>query len=266
MPKPHHLAKLLLTAIWVCVASLQAETRFFVSTAGSLLEAEIIAVAADAVMLRKKDDGKEIRVPRNTLCKEDHAYIDAWAAAHPETATAAPAATAPTAAGTKKFSLTTLVRSKKSTRGFADGGYRSIDISYGYSIQNREVTRHIRDAKATILTFAKEASNDQGTHLYVTQKIEHELNLTPQAKMENATPDVRLSYYEGGAYRSGAKEYGYMLIITDSAGEIQRVDANPDTLSKYAKEALTLTAPSVVSREFRIINTSFSTYISVTTP
>lgn len=257
-----HRCFLLLGAVLAAGMALRAETRFFVSTAGSLLEAEIVAVKGGTVILRKKDDGKEIPVPRATLCKEDHAYIDSWAAAHPEQALVAAAAnnaTAATAAGAKKFSFTTLVRSKKSTRGFADGGYKSIDLSYGFSIQSREVTREVRGAKAVLLTFSKEASTDDGDQLYVMQRVEQALELTPQSKVESSSPEVRLSYFQGSNYRDGAKEYGCMLIITDSAGEVQHVDCTPDTLAKYVKEALELKPPCVVSREFRLINTNFPT-------
>jgi len=252
---------LLLAAVLACAGASRAETRFFVSTAGSLLEAEIVSVAGETVVLRKKDDGKEIPVPKATLCKVDHAYIDAWVAEHPDqmksSATPPPAAASATAAGTKKFGFTTMVRSKKSTNGFADGGYKSIDLSYGYSIQSREVTREISGAKAVIFTFAKEAGTGDGDQLYVMQRVEQELNLKPQAKLENATPEVRLQYYQGTNYRNGAKEYGYMLIITDSAGVVQHTDCNPPTLEKFVKEALDLKPPCVVSREFRLMSLPF---------
>lgn len=253
----------LLAAVLACAGALRAETRFFVSSAGSLLEAEIVSVAGETVVLKKKDDGREIPVPKATLCKADHAYIDAWVAAHPEqvksTAAAPVSAAPPTAAGAKKFGFTTMVRSKKSTNGFADGGYKAIDLSYGYSIQSREVTREISGAKLVVLTFAKEAGTGDGDQLYVMQRVEQELNLKPQGKLENATPEVRLQYYQGTNYRNGAKEYGYMLIITDSAGVIQHTDCNPPTLEKFIKEALDLKPPCVVSREFRLMNTSFPT-------
>lgn len=255
-----HLA-FLLAAVLACAGALRAETRFFVSSAGSLLEAEIVSVAGETVVLKKKDDGREIPVPKATLCKADHAYIDAWVAAHPEqvksTAAAPVSAAPPTAAGAKKFGFTTMVRSKKSTNGFADGGFKSIDLSYGYSIQSREVTREISGAKLVVLTFAKEAGTGDGDQLYVMQRVEQELNLKPQGKLENATPEARLRYYQGTNYRDGAKEYGYMLIITDSAGVVQHTDCNPPTLEKFVKEALDLKPPCVVSREFRLMTLPF---------
>ena len=55
-----------------------ADTRVFVSQAGTLLEAEITAVAGDNVTLKRKSDQQTLIVNRKTLCKEDAAYIARW--------------------------------------------------------------------------------------------------------------------------------------------------------------------------------------------
>lgn len=239
----------------------RAETRFFVSTAGTLLEAELVAVNGPTVALRKKGDASTLNVPRATLCKEDQDYIDFWAAAHPDMVGQAPAAPAPAApvTGGPKFSLTSSIRSAKSSRGGADGGYRTIDLAYNINLQSREVKRDLTGAKAVILTFGKEAASGTDDRLYVMQKIEWDLNLRAQGKFEQTTPEVRLSYYQGSNYRDGAKEYGYLFIVVDAAGVIQHVDCTPDGNEKYAQAALGFTAPSVIDRDFKPLpNATFS--------
>jgi hypothetical protein len=233
----------------------RAETRFFVSTAGTLLEAELAAVNGPVVVLRKKDDASTIQVPRATLCKEDQNYIDFWAAAHPEMAAQAPAAPAPAApvTGGPKFSLTSSIRSAKSSRGGADGGYRTIDIAYNITLQSREVKRDLTGAKAVMITLGKEAASGSDDRLYVMQKLEWEVNLRAQGKFEQTTPEVRLSYFQGTNYRDGAREYGYIFIVMNAAGVIQHVDCTPDGNEKHAQAALAFTAPSVIDRDFKTL-------------
>lgn len=254
----------LLFFVTVLCGTVSAESRFFVSTVGSLIEAEIVSVAGETITLRKKDDARILQVPRATLCKEDHAFIDAWVAANPGmAATATPATAAPPVTGGPKFSLSTNIRSAKSTRGAADGGYRTIDLSYKIILQSREVKRDLTGAKAVILTLAKEAEGGDD-RLYVMQKIEYDLNLRAQGKFEQTTPEVRLSYYQGTNYRDGAKEHGYLFIVTDAAGVIQHVDSSPDGNQKHAQAALAFTAPSVIDRDFRPQpNASFSSDIEL---
>ncbi|MBL9130518.1 MAG: hypothetical protein JNG86_04915, partial [Verrucomicrobiaceae bacterium] len=110
------------------------ETRFFVSTAGTLLEAELVAVAVETITLRKKEDGRELTVAKATLCKEDHAYIEAWAAQNPDqtSATVAPAASTSAGAGGKKFSLMSTIRGSKSNRG--DAYFRTVVLSYAVTL------------------------------------------------------------------------------------------------------------------------------------
>jgi hypothetical protein len=228
------------------------ETRFFVSTAGSLLEGEIVSVSGDKVTLRKKDDGVLLTVLRTTLCREDQSHIDAWIAAHPDAAAAPSVTPAPQATTGPKFSLSSTVRSAKSTRGGVDGGFRTIDLSYNIQIQSREVTRDLKGAKMTIFTFARPA--DAGDdRLYLMQKIEFPLDLKAQSKVEQKTSGVRLSYYQGDAYRDGSREHGYLLVVTDAAGIVQHVDGNPEGMQKEATQIMTLSAPSVLDRSFKVL-------------
>lgn len=244
---------LTLLACLFCLPMLAVgDTRFFVSTAGSLLEAEIVSVSGDKVTLRKKDDGGLLTVPRTTLCREDQAHIDAWAASHADAAPAPSAETAPQAPAGPKFSLTSNVRSAKSTRGGVDGGYRTIDLSYNIQVQSREVTRDLKGAKMTVFTFARPADAGDG-RLYLMQKLEFSLDLKAQGKFEQKTPEVRLSYYQGDAYRDGTREHGYLLVITDSAGGVQHIDSTPEGIQKDAKQVMTLAAPNVLDRSFKAL-------------
>ncbi len=233
-------------------ASTQAETRFFVSTSGSLLEGELVTVVGENVTLRRKDDGQSLNVGRSTLCREDQAYIDAWVAGHPEVAAAAtnPATMVKAAAtgGTRKFSLTSTIRGAKSNRG--DAYVRTVVLSYTAVLQSREVTRDLSGAKGILITIAKDAEDTN--RLYVMQRIEFDINLKAQSKIEYSTPKVSLSYDQFSGNRSGVKEQGCVLIVLDAAGTVEYVDASTSGSESYVKELLSLKPPCVVDRTFRV--------------
>ena len=88
----------LLLLIPLLTATAAAESRFFVSLAGSLLQAEITEVSGYTVALKRFEDGRIMSVKINTLCREDRAYIRRWAEQH-SPAAAAPPATGAAAAG-----------------------------------------------------------------------------------------------------------------------------------------------------------------------
>ena len=229
-------------------AAALAETRFFVSTSGSLLEAELVGVTGRNVTLKRKDDGQSLTVPRDTLCGEDHAYIDAWIAEHPEAMTATSAPAPPTSADTRKFSLTSTIRGSKSNRG--DSYFRTVVLSYTAVLQSREVSRDLNGAKGILITVAKDAEDIN--RLYVMQRVEFDINLRAQSKVEHSTPKVELSYFQDSGNRSGVKEQGCVLIVLDAAGKVEYVDASTSGSEAYVKELLAMKPPCAVDREFRV--------------
>lgn len=226
-----------------------AETRVFVSLAGSLLEAEIVSMAGDNVTLKRVNDGQTLVVNRKTLCKDDHAYIADWAAINPDKASAPASAGQPAAA--PKFSLACQTLPSKSTRGPADGGPRTIEISYNFNLSNREVTRDLQGAKGLVLTLAKGAA-ETGGDLIVLQKEEFEIEIRAQSKMVYTTQPVQLTYDQTSIPRTGVKSQGYVLIIRDASGNILMTEASPDGNQKYVKEILAITeVPCVIDRDFK---------------
>ncbi|MFN0077550.1 MAG: hypothetical protein ACKVY0_13855 [Prosthecobacter sp.] len=229
----------------------QAENRVFVSLAGSLLEAEITAISGDSVTLKRASDGQVLAVKRSTLCKEDHAFIAAWAAENLNPS----AAPAPTAAATpapaQKYSLACQVLPVKSNRGPSDGFTRTFETSYACHISNREVKRDLQGAKGIVITLAKHAAEASGD-LIVLQKQEFDISIRSQAKMVYTTEPVQLTYYQGTP-RSGVRSHGLVLFILDAAGNILLSESSPDGNTKFAKEIMALTeVPCVVDRDFKL--------------
>lgn len=231
-----------------------AETRVFVSLAGTLLEAEITAVAGDNVTLKRSSDAQSIVVNRRTLCKDDSVYIARWVEQHPDqpaTPAPAPASTAATAPA-QKYRLACQTLPAKSNRGDADSDHRTIELSYTFNLSNQEVSRELQNAKGLVVTLGRNASDSAGDSI-VLQKEEFDVSLRAQSKMAHTTPSVRLTYNRDPDIAYGVKSYGYILIIRDAAGSIVLVEASPNTLTKYAKEILSLTeAPCVVDRDFKL--------------
>lgn len=230
----------------------QAESRVFVSLAGTLLEAEIAEVSGDNVTLKRTTDGQTLVVNRRTLCKEDHAYIDRWAAENPGMASApAPEQPGPPAVF-QKFTLSCQTLPSKSNRGAADGGIRTIELSYNFNINNREVQRDLQGARGLVITLGKNAA-ESGGDLIVLQREVFDVAIRAQSKMVYSTQPVRLTYNQGVGNPYGVKSYGYVLIISDANGNILFTEASPDSGAKYTKEILAFgEVPCVVDRDFKI--------------
>lgn len=244
-------ARLLVLSIFIAPLAL-ADTRVFVSLAGSLMEAEITAVSGDSVTLKRSSDQQTLVVNLKTLCKEDNAYIANWVAQHTDQATAP----APTAAGTsapaQKYRLVCQTLPAKSNRSGGDLYQRTFEHTYNFNISNQEVNRDLQAARGLILILAKNTSDRNGD-LIALQKEEFDISIRPQSKMVHTTQPVRLTYFVGGdSPDAGVKSYGYVLIIRDAEGGILHVEASPDTSAKFTKEILALPeAPCMVDREFK---------------
>ncbi len=245
-----HLCLLLLS---LCIAPLvQAESRVFVSLAGTLLEAEIVTVTGDNISLKRVSDGQTLVVNRKTLCKEDNSYIESWMVDHPDQISAATPAPSDTTAPAPKFSLVCDVQTSKSNRGPPDGGQRTIEIGYNFNLSNREVQRDLKGAKGIVLTLAKDASGGDGD-LIVLQKAEFDVTIRAQSKMVHATPRVLLSYYQGASARIGVSNYGYVVFIFDAAGNVLLTRSNPVGNTKYLAEVQAIKeVPCVIDRDFKV--------------
>ena len=243
--------RLLALVIFIAPLAL-ADTRVFVSLAGTLMEAEITAVSGDNVTLKRSSDQQTLTINRKTLCKEDSAYIATWAAQHPDMAATAPAAMA-TTAPVQKYRLVCQTLPAKSNRSGGDLYQRTFEHTYNFNISSQEVNRDLQDARGLALILAKNTSDRNGD-LIVLQKEEFDISLRPQSKMVHTTQPVRLTYFVGGdSPDAGVKSYGYVLIIRDAAGNVLHVEASPDTSAKFTKEILALPeAPCMVDREFKL--------------
>ena len=243
--------RLLALVIFIAPLAL-ADTRVFVSLAGTLMEAEITAVSGDNVTLKRSSDQQTLTINRKTLCKEDSAYIATWAAQHPDMAATAPAAMA-TTAPVQKYRLVCQTLPAKSNRSGGDLYQRTFEHTYNFNISSQEVNRDLQDARGLALILAKKTSDRNGD-LIVLQKEEFDISIRPQSKMVHTTQPVRLTYFVGGdSPDAGVKSYGYVLIIRDAAGNVLHVEASPDTSAKFTKEILALPeAPCMVDREFKL--------------
>ena len=234
-----------------------AETRVFVSLAGTLLEAEITAVSGENVTLKRVSDQQSLVVKIKTLCKEDGAYISRWVEQHAEQAAApspAPTAEGPTTAAAPgpKYRLVCQTLPSKSNRGPADSDLRVFEYIYNFNLSNQEVNRDLQNARGLALTLGRNVGEANGD-LIVLQKEEFDVNLRAQSKMVYATQPMRLTYSQDPDSPYGVKNYGYVLIIRDAAGNILLVEASPGTSARFTKEIIAIgQVPCIVDRDFRL--------------
>ncbi|WP_395744396.1 hypothetical protein [Prosthecobacter sp.] len=256
------LLRLLLFFLSLAVFA-QADTRVFVSQAGTLLEAEITAVSGDSVTLKRSSDQQTLVVKIKTLCKEDAAYIARWQeqqaaqqgaapAPAPTTPSApAPAGTTALAAPAQKYRLACQTLPSKSNRAAVDSDLRVFEYSYNFNLTNQEVNRDLENARGLAVILGRKAADPNGD-LVVLQKEEFDVAIRAQSKMVYSTPPVRLTYSQDPDAPYGVKSYGYVLLIRDAAGAVLHVEASPDTSAKFLKEILSLPpVPCVVDREFK---------------
>lgn len=228
------------------------QARIFVSLAGTLLEAEITAVEGDNVTLQPSNNGQPLVVKRQTLCKEDHAYIDRWMEANPEKTAMPTTPTASAPAPAQKYNLLCEVQSSKSNRGPPDGGPRTVEISYSFHLHNREIQRDLEGASGMILTLGKDATGSGGD-LVVLQKVHFDVAIKAQSKIVQSTEKVLLTYFQGAGPRMGVLTHGYVIFILDGAGNVLLSQSNPVGNTKYLKEIQAITeVPCVIDRDFKV--------------
>ncbi|HBJ83855.1 MAG TPA: hypothetical protein DDZ88_08310 [Verrucomicrobiales bacterium] len=228
------------------------QARVFVSLAGTLLEADITAVDGDNVTLQRAGGGQPLVVKRNTLCKEDLAYIARWMEANPDKTTLPSASTAGAPAPARKYNLLCEVQSSKSNRGAADGGPRTVEISYAFHLHNREVQRDLEGASGMILTLGKDATGSGGD-LIVLQKVHFDVAIKAQSKIVQSTEKVLLSYFQGAGPRMGVLTHGYVIFILDAAGNVLLSQSNPVGNTKHLKEIQAINeVPCVIDRDFTV--------------
>ena len=249
-----------LLLFFIIVPLAEAETRVFVSLAGSLLEAEIAAVAGDNVTLKRTSDAQTLVVSRRTLCKEDNAYIATWQERRPEHSPAPAPASAPAptpaagspAAPAYKYRLGCQTQPAKSNRGPPDSDHRIFEHTYTFILSNQEVVRNLENARGLVLVLGKTVGDPNGD-LIVLQKEEFDVNIRAQSKMTHATQPMRLTYSQDPDLPYGVKNYGYVLIIRDAAGSVLHVEAGPESSARFIKEILSITqVPCIVDREFKL--------------
>lgn len=250
--RPSHLLLLVLAATLA-----HAETRVFVSLAGTLLEAEIVSVAGVNVTLKRVTDGQLLTVNRNTLCKEDVAYIARWEAeknsptAPPSAPVSPPSGSTGSAPGAfEKYNLTADAKLSKSNQEENFQGQRLADQSYTIQILNQEPLRDLAGAKAIILTLGRNAADLSGP-LIVLQKVTQDISLPAQTQKVLSTPSVTLTH--SPELRQGIRSHGYVLLILDAAGNLLFSQSDPEGGAKFWKEiaAMPNEFPILVDREFK---------------
>ncbi len=248
--RPLHLLLLLMTT-----SLAHAETRVFVSLAGTLLEAEIVSVAGDNVTLKRLNDGQPLTINRNTLCKEDVAYITRWEAEQgapaPAPAPGTPPPTPPAATAGGPFQKYRFeVQSQPSRNNQAPlGSLENVfEVSYTFTIANKEVARDLAGGKAVIYTLGRSAV--KASDVLVLQKVELEVAVRAQDRTTLTTPAIQLVSSQEPRY--GVRSMGYVLFILDAQGNVLQAESSPDGTSTDWKTLSAITTiPCLVDRDFK---------------
>lgn len=245
-----------LLAILLTTPLAYAETRVFVSLAGTLLEAEIVAVAGENVTLKRIGDGQPLTINRNTLCKEDVAYISRWEAATTAPGASPPApvtpagvaAPKPSGAPFQKYSLDVQTQPSRNNQAPAGSNESIYEVSYTFTISNKEVSRDLAGGKAVIYTLGRNVM--KASDVLVLQKLELDLAVQAQDRATLTTPAIHLISSQDPRY--GVRSMGYVLFVLDALGNVLKAESSPDGTST---DWQTLSAlpyiPCLVDRDFQ---------------
>lgn len=249
--RPSYLLPLFLAATLV-----HAETRVFVSLAGTLLEAEIISVAGENVTLKRVNDGQPLTINRNTLCREDVAYIARWEAeaaapAPAPTGTPSPApaaAAAPSGAPFQKYRFEVQSQPSRNNQAPLGSTENVFEVSYTFTISNKEVSRDLTGGKAVLYTLGRSAV--KVSDVVVLQKLELDLAVRAQGRATLTTPAIQLVSSQEPRY--GVRSMGYVLFILDAQGNVLLAESNPaGTSTDWQTLSGLATIPCLVDRDFR---------------
>ena len=211
----------LITAFLVSSMSLSART--FTSTDGQSIEAEVVKVAGQSVVM-KLANGRSVTVPLDRLEESDRAYIAEWAKE---------------AAKNKVPRVKVEIDSNKRDSN-VEAGYdeRQGSVQFQVNVTNEERGFRIEKATATLVVF--------GDYLYqkddnlLMQRVEFkDISFDFDKTYQMKAKEIRYEYDKSG-YKYGVKYEGYLFIMKTAAGKVIDISGSSTRVESMAEAILKL--------------------------
>ncbi|MFT5467971.1 MAG: hypothetical protein ACI8UO_003079 [Verrucomicrobiales bacterium] len=207
--------------------------RTFTSTDGRTLEAKLIKMAGDKVVIEAKN-GTNFTVAATSFSPEDQVAFKKFAEAQ-----------------AKLYDPRLEVK-------FASGkGDRRTDVYFdertqelvpGVTIENREQTFTMTNAAVTVMTFGKHVTTRD--ELKVISKEEFKVTLAPGKTADWTGKKIKLEYDDRSSFRYGHRYAGYLIVVKNDSGRIIEI-AGTTGFTKKAEAALKLKADQLIDRDLK---------------
>ncbi|MCB1208022.1 MAG: hypothetical protein KDK97_01785 [Verrucomicrobiales bacterium] len=265
LPRPSFYCSVLLVALLCTIAAetVQAAGHTYTTLRGVVVEADSAVISGDQVILRRMD-GKFFTVPLVQLNPEDQAFakthreglVEETPAIPSAASTATPAptpvvpTTAPSVPTDQPWRLEIRTNSGKSSRvskNYSDD--RVVKSQYSIDITNREVSRNLDGATATLVVFGRSVVDNK--EYKVLYRDEWPVTIEAHKSQRLEGKEFQTVYDDANTFRQGYRLHGFVLAIRDASGNTIATDASSPTMLKVIELALPLQVGSIVDPDMK---------------
>ncbi len=220
---PFPAAKYLLSVLCLLAASQPVFSRVFTSTDGKKMEASIIALQGDNVVLKR--GAKQYTVPVKRFTLEDQSYIKKWGDDKMENLI-------------PKFKVD--INSAKSNRGDRNDHFDDRKGSFQVSIKviNEEIHYSLKDGQA-FLSVIGEDCNDPKKY-GIMQKSSFKINLDPGETFTWKGAALHYKFDDHAPALWGTKYYSYVFQIKNATGKVIYRKSSQKKFDSYVDKILKL--------------------------
>ena len=250
----------------IAPASTQAAEHTYTTTKGVEVTADSAAINGDQAILRRTD-GKFFTVPLAQLSAQDQVFAKTHrddigvaapvAATSPAPTTSAIAATPPAAPpvaasadGNTPWRLEIRTNSGKSSRVSARySDDRVVKSQYSVDVTNREVSRNLEGARATLVVFGRAVVDNK--EYKVLNREEWAVSVEAHKSQRLEGKEFQTIYDDSNTIREGYRLHGFVFAIHDASGKMIATDASSPTMLKVIEKALPLQFGAIVDPEMK---------------
>lgn len=194
-----------LALVCSCAATSMAEVRAWTLNSGKTVEAEFIALIGGEISL-KTIKGKLIKIPENDMSPDDMTHIELQMPP------------------TLDIKFTKLAEPRVYPPIlYWDDGEPPRSLYYTFSTQIKQTSANPYDHQLTAEIFVMAVEADGGKNILLDRRTES-FHLTVENKrvvnIQGAEDLMLTNYIAPGGKRRGEKYAGYMIVVTDSRGEV----------------------------------------------
>ncbi len=214
--------------------------RTFTSTDGVTIEAEVLSITGDNVVI-KRVDSKIFNIPIAKFCEEDRKYFDEWSKQEAENKI-------------PKLDVAVSSGRKKSSDPNGDYDDRKGSFQMSVTIENDERTFDLKGATAAVVSLG--LSSQYRDEYAVFEKEIFKIDIPAGKTFKWEGKEVNYRYDDNPPVLSGHQYYGYVMVVKNSTGKTILVKSSNKKFEKNAEAVLNLNKKDQVNEELEKISRS----------